>query len=309
MSVDTLPRDRTAAFSAEIARNFGLKEEVVFVAPSPPGPQFAAIEFRVDAPHGGLSDVIAPEDAYIVSVQLGGDREKNYWEEGRQLGRYVRVTGESSISDLRREPRILIDSPVHSLLLYLPRVALNALAGDAGLSPVEDLRFEPGVGFRDDTFWNLGQALLPTLRAPEQASRLFTDHVALALAAHVAAAYGGRDIARPIRGGLAPWQEKRAKEMILADLAGRRSLDEIAAACGLSASHFARSFRKTTGVAPHAWLVRARVQQAMVRLRRRDETVASVADACGFADPSHFARVFTRQVGLSPSVWRRLAIR
>jgi AraC family transcriptional regulator len=309
MSVDSLPRSREATFGAEIARNFGLKEEVVFVTPSPPKPPFAAIEFRVDEPHGGLSDVIPPEDAYIVAVQLGGDREKIYWEEGRQLGRYVRVTGESSISDLRREPRLLIDSPVHSLLLYLPRAAMNALAEDAGLSPVEDLRFEPGVGFRDDAFWGLGQALLPTLRAPERANRLFTDHIALALASHVTAAYGGRDIVRPIRGGLAPWQEKRAKEMILADLAGRRSLDEIAAACGLSASHFARSFRKTTGVPPHAWQVRARVQQAMVRLRRKDQTVASVADACGFADPSHFARVFTRQVGLSPSAWRRLAMR
>jgi AraC family transcriptional regulator len=309
VSVDTLQRDRAATFSAEIAKNFGLKEEVVFVAPSPPKPQVAAIEFRVDDPHGGLSDIIPPEDSYIVSVQLGGDREKNYWEEGRQVGRYVRITGESSISDLRREPRLLIDSPVHSLLLYLPRAAMNALAEDVGLSPVEDLRFEPGVGFRDDIFWGLGQALLPTLRAPEQANRLFTDHVALALASHVAAAYGGRDLARPIRGGLAPWQEKRAKEMMLADLGGRQSLDEIASACGLSASHFSRSFRKTTGFAPHAWLVRARVQQAMVRLRRRDETVASVAKACGFADPSHFARVFTGRVGLSPSAWRRLSMR
>ena len=309
MSVDTLQRGRAATFGAEVAKNFGLKEEVVFVTPSPPKPQFAAIEFRVDNPHGGLSDVIPPEDAYIVSVQLGGDREKNYWEEGRQLGRYLRITGESSISDLRREPRLLIDSPVHSLLFYLPRAAMNALAGEAGLSPVGDLRFDPGVGVRDDTFWGLGQALLPTLRAPEQANRLFTDYVALALASHVASAYGGRDIARPIRGGLAPWQEKRAKAMMLADLAGRQSLDGVATACGLSASHFARSFRKTTGLAPHAWLVRARVQQAMVKLRRRDETVASAAGACGFADPSHFARVFTRQVGLSPSAWRRLTMR
>jgi AraC family transcriptional regulator len=309
MSVAAQPRSRVTAFSAEIARNFGLKEEVVFVAPTPPKPQFAAIEFRVDEPHGGLSDPIPPEDAYIVTLQLGGLREKVYWEEGRQLGRYSRVTGESSISDLRREPRILVDTPVHSLLFYMPRAAMNALAEDAGAAPVGDLRFEPGAGFRDDTFAELAEVLLPSLRAPEQANRLFTDYAALALASHVISAYGGRDVARPIRGGLAPWQERRAKEMILADLAGRRSLDEVAAACGLSASHFARSFRKTTGVAPHAWLVRARVQQAMVRLRRRDETVASVADACGFADPSHFARVFTRQVGLSPSAWRRLAMR
>ena len=97
--------------------------------------------------------------------------------------------------------------------------------------------------------------------------------------------------------------------MILHDLSGNTSVEEIAAACGLSASHFSRSFRKTTGVAPHTWLLRARVERAMVLLRQRDAVVGEVATACGFANLSHFSRVFTRQIGTSPSAWRRHAVR
>jgi AraC-like DNA-binding protein len=203
----------------------------------------------------------------------------------------------------------MIDQPIHSLLIYLPRATLNAQA-DLGDGPrIENLAFEPGAGFRDETIRNLGLALLPALRAPERVNRLFTDHVALALAAHAARAYASQDEAPPAQGGLAPWQERRAKELILADLAGDISLQVVAEACGLSVSHFARSFRKSTGLAPYAWLLEARVQRAMELLRQRDSTLAAVALACGFSDQTHFAHTFTRRTGVSPGVWRRLSIR
>ena len=245
----------------------------------------------------------------MICLNLRAVRYKTYWEEGREIGVCVHRTGETAISDLRRDPRVVMDSPVHHLMMYLPRATLNALAEQANLPRVENLRFDPGPSVRDDIFWELGQSLLPALRAPEQANRLFTDHIAMALASHAAYAYGGQSLTRPIRGGLASWQEKRAKEMILDDLSGNTPMGEIAAACGLSAGYFARSFRKTTGVAPHTWLLRARVERAMALLRQRDVMVSEVAAACGFANPSHFTRVFTRQIGASPTAWRRHSVR
>jgi AraC-like DNA-binding protein len=97
--------------------------------------------------------------------------------------------------------------------------------------------------------------------------------------------------------------------MILHDLSGNTSVEEIASACGLSASDFSRSFRKTTGFARHTWLLRARVERAMALLRQREVVVGDVAAACGFANQSHFARVFTRQVGMGPRAWRRQSAR
>ena len=73
---------------------------------------------------------------------------------------------------------------------------------------------------------------------------------------------------RLVKGGLAPWQERRAKEMLVADLAGATPLAEMATACGLSPGHFARAFRRSTGLAPHAWLLKARVEHAIGVIKR-----------------------------------------
>jgi AraC family transcriptional regulator len=299
----------SGAYGRGLARNFGADEAPAIVSRLLQHAAFAVTEVIADHPNGQLTTPIPPDDAYLICLNLRAMRYKTYWEEGREMGVCVHRTGETAISDLRRDPRVIMDSPVHHLMMYLPRSTMNALAEQANLPRVENLRFNPGPSVRDDVFWELGQSLLPALRAPEQANRLFTDYVAMALASHAAYAYGGQSLTRPVRGGLASWQEKRAKEMILDDLSGSTSMDDIAAACGLSASHFSRSFRKTTGFAPHTWLLRARVRQAMSLLRQRDAVMGDVAAACGFANQSHFARVFKRQIGVSPSAWQRQSIR
>jgi AraC-like DNA-binding protein len=111
--------------------------------------------------------------------------------------------------------------------------------------------------------------------------------------------------ARTSPGGLAPWQERRAKEIIDANLGGDVSLAELARECGLSTSHFARAFRRTTGTAPHQWLLRRRVEKARHLLGDRKSALSEVALACGFADQSHFTRVFAKISGTSPGAWRR----
>jgi AraC family transcriptional regulator len=128
-----------------------------------------------------------------------------------------------------------------------------------------------------------------------------------AVAAHVAQSYGGMQPAtRPLRGGLAPWQARRATEILTTNLDGGVPLKEVAKECHLSMSHFSHAFRVTMGVAPHKWLLMRRVEVAKEKLRDSRLPLSDVALACGFADQSHLTKVFTRSVGLSPGAWRRM---
>jgi len=297
------------AYGRNLGTKYGAEDAPAIVTRSLHSTEIAVTEICVHRPSGRLSDPIPRVDAYMICLMLRDIPNNAYWEDGRQVSAYSLRAGEVTIHDLKREPLAVIDKPIHSLLCYMPSAALNALADQANVPRISELRYKPGVGVFDETIRHIGLSLLPALQTPDQVSRLFTDHTTLALAAHCAQTYGGmQTLSRPLKGGLAPWQEKRSKEMLAGDLTGATPLHEIAQACGLSVSHFSRAFHKSTGLAPHAWLLQARVESAKAKLRSGDASLSAIARACGFADQSHFARVFTSRVGLSPGAWRKVLL-
>ena len=70
--------------------------------------------------------------------------------------------------------------------------------------------------------------------------------------------------------------------------------------CSLSAGHFARAFRQTTGLSPHQWLLRRRIDKAHELLCEGKLSLAEIASACGFADQSRFTKVYARLRGIKP---------
>jgi AraC family transcriptional regulator len=296
-------------YGRNLGKKFGAEDAPFIVTRSLKSAEIAVTELCVDRPLGRLSDPIPEADAYMISLMLRDLRQNSYWEEGRQVSENSLRTGDVTLHSLLREPLALIDKPVHSLLLYLPCAAFHALADQANVPRIGELYYKPGEPLNDDIVRRIGLSLLPALRTPERVNRLFIDHITLAMAAHCAQTYGGMEpVSRPIKGGLAPRQEKRSKEMLAGDLTGETPLQEIAAACGLSISHFSRAFRKSTGLSPHAWLLQIRVESSKAMLRAGDTPLCLIAMACGFADQSHFSKVFTRRVGLSPGAWRKTVL-
>jgi AraC family transcriptional regulator len=296
----------TEAYGRRLGERLRVESAPAIVTRSLRRADIAVTEIRCDHPSPAISDLIRQEDAFLVGLLLRDFPRKKCWEDGRQAPVYDLRAGESSIYDLRRNPTVLLDKPHHSLAFYLPRAALDAIADEANAPRIRDLRYKPGAGVSDATISSLGNLLLPALRHPEQANQLFVDYVLLALGAHIAQTYGGmRPVSRPVRGGLAPWQERRAKEVIRAGLKGGVPLKELARECGLSVAHFSHAFRRTLGVAPHNWLIEERIVLSKEKLRDDRLSLTDVAAECGFSDQSHFTRHFTRAVGVSPGAWRR----
>jgi len=262
-------------------------------------------EIRSDHPTHAVSDPIPREDAFLIALQLRNFPDHKYWEEGRQFPVFTLRAGWTTLYDLKRDPRFLLDKPFHSVHFYFPHEFLNAIADAANAPHIDELRYEPGSGVDDPIVRALTSVFYPALDRPDQANQLFVDCVMLALGCHIAQTYGGLE-RTPTRGGLARWQERRAKEIIAANLAGDVPLTQLARECGLSTGHFSRAFKDTTGIPPHQWLLRQRIENAMRLLRSQQLSLPEVALACGFSDQSHFTRVFTKLSGTSPGAWRRL---
>ncbi|WEJ74852.1 helix-turn-helix transcriptional regulator [Pseudomonas sp. PSE14] len=107
--------------------------------------------------------------------------------------------------------------------------------------------------------------------------------------------------------GLAPWQCKRALELLLEHLDEGIDVSTVANACALSRSDFSRKFKVSTGDSPQAWLRRQRVEKAKRLLAEARLPLAEIGLECGFCDQAHFCRIFTRMEGITPLSWRRLA--
>jgi AraC family transcriptional regulator len=107
------------------------------------------------------------------------------------------------------------------------------------------------------------------------------------------------------RGGLAPWQVRRVAEMMRENLDGNIHLCDLARECGLSVSHFTRTFRKSFGMSPCRWLLERRIDHSKVLLVTSDLPIADIAIRSGFSDQTAFTRAFGRIVGDSPGRWRR----
>jgi AraC-like DNA-binding protein len=132
------------------------------------------------------------------------------------------------------------------------------------------------------------------------------DHLNLILGAHLLQKYGGLRKPPTISlGGLGPLQKRRATELLSENLSGRIRLSQLAAECGLSISHFARSFKASFGVSAHRWLVQRRIERSQELLMHTGGSLADIADQAGFTDQAAFSRTFRQIVGISPGRWRR----
>ena len=257
-------------------------------------------------PVPGLSGSLAREDSFMVGLKLHDYPECELWERGKCFKKADVRAGATYLYDLKHDPRYVIDKPFHSMHFYIPRAALDSIAEQFAAPRIGDLACELGVGHDDAIVRQIGALLREALRRPAETSQLFIDHIMLALAAHVAQTYGGLARAtEPGRGGLAPWQVRRACERLEADLGGKLSLTQIAAEFELSVSHFSRAFRISTGLPPHQWQLRQRVKAAKQLMTIRDLPLSEIAMSAGFANQSHFTRVFSAMVGVSPGAWRR----
>lgn len=98
----------------------------------------------------------------------------------------------------------------------------------------------------------------------------------------------------------------RARDVLHARVQQGATLDELAAASGLSRGFLARSFADTFGAPPHQYLVQLRLDHA----KRALASGASVTETClavGFESLGSFSASFHRRVGVSPRAWQRQA--
>jgi len=141
-------------------------------------------------------------------------------------------------------------------------------------------------------------------------SGIYTDAIRLAVLARClglrspgAAALGNK----PAPATLPMWRLKRVTDYIDEHIGEPLSLADLAEAAGLSKMYFAAQFRAATGLRPHEYVLRRRIDHAKDLLTETEDSLVETAFSVGFQTQAHFTTVFKRIVGAPPAQWRSLA--
>jgi AraC family transcriptional regulator len=295
------------AYGQQLADVFQLERAPAFVTRSLQKSKIAVTEIKCDIVNHGLTSPIPREDAFLITLQLRDCPRHDLFIDDRQVPSGHLRPGSVCIYDLRSNPVANSVSPFHSLHFYVPRAALDVIADMEGCGRVDEFTNQPGLGDEDAALAGLGSALLPAFRRSDEADQVFVDHLTIATVGHTLKTYGvgSRAVSTAVT-GLAPWQERRVKEMLCSRLNGDIFVSDLASECGLPTSVFLRAFRQSTGLTPHGWLLRHRIDHACFLLRRHARSnLDEIARTCGFANEDHLVRVFARVTGGHPETWRR----
>jgi AraC-like DNA-binding protein len=189
-------------------------------------------------------------------------------------------------------------------VLLVPSEHLEHVCEAEGAPCPVDFRIHPG--FRD--------ALLLAC-----ARRLFLGkargHVAADVGAEIAARQVVMRLAAIAGGRMPDWRKDRSVftppvmtlivERMDALLPTRASLEDISSGFGLSPSHFARKFHRSTGLSLNRFMNRRRIGQSLGLLKTGRAPLAQLSLELGFSSQSHFTRLFSDLTGLTPYQFRR----
>jgi AraC family transcriptional regulator len=164
----------------------------------------------------------------------------------------------------------------------------------------------PRLFFFDQAIWDTALKLKAEVGNADPSSRQYAEALSIVLIHELFRLERAKDAtARPVRGGLPAWQQKRLAEFIEEHLAEDISLAALAELADLSLCHFARAFTQSFGVPPHRYHWARRMDRARSLLRTPALSVTQIGSRIGFYETSSFTRAFRKFTGLTPTEYRR----
>jgi AraC family transcriptional regulator len=192
------------------------------------------------------------------------------------------------------------------LTLSVAPPLLERVAAELGLDPSR-IEIRNRFQVRDNQLENIAWALREEMECGYPCGQLYYDSLAVAVTTRLICYHSSRSVG--MRKPHKRLSDRRLREIfdyIEGNLADNISLGDLAAVVGLSVSHFKVLFREATGISPHQYLIRRRVERAKDLIGEGELPMSEIATQTGFAHGSHLAHHMQRVLGASPRALREL---
>ncbi|WP_157216397.1 helix-turn-helix domain-containing protein [Flavisphingomonas formosensis] len=185
-------------------------------------------------------------------------------------------------------------------------VTLSVSSSDLQRAPALDQFKRMRFAFSDPLGVALTRQVLGELYAPQTPERdVYVGALVDALKAHMLRGPVSAPSAEIPTSAFSSYRIHHIMNAIQKRPEAEHSLEEMAAQAGVTPTHFCRIFKRATGVSPHQYVMRARLDRAQQMLEQSDASMATIAEALGFTSQSHFTRAFRQFAGQTPSDYRR----
>jgi AraC family transcriptional regulator len=247
----------------------------------------------------------------VVNLHLSAPHRLVQRRDGKTHGGLV-ATNDAAIAPAGIPGYWRTDAASEDMSMLLEVSFIRRVATETGVEP-EGVEVVPLFSAPDPQIERIGLSLLSEMESGGLGGELYAESLANVLALHLLRSYsslGTRSRHKVGReGGFSERALEQATDYIDDNLPRKLTLEEIAGVARMSPHHFARSFKAATGLSPHQFVIHRRVERAKSLLSDTGLTVAEVARAVGFSNPSHLAHHVRRLLGVSSGALRREATR
>jgi len=165
----------------------------------------------------------------------------------------------------------------------------------------------PKFKFQDRLINLLINNLIKEFENEPKPDPVYTESLAYTLVAHIIRNYsrdGNHKI--PINNnGLPSNKLSHTIEFINDNIRKNLSLEDLSRVAGFSPSYFISLFKNATGLTPHQYIIKRRVENAKSQLLETRKSITEIALDAGFSDQSHLTRVMRKYTGFTPGDLRR----
>jgi AraC family transcriptional regulator len=202
------------------------------------------------------------------------------------------------------ESSIRITAPLQEILhIYYPEQAFAELSAHHS-RPVTPHDIPYLADIEDEFVRQICFRVLAELQRESPGGRLLLESLSNALLIHILGHTTNMLASDHSIGSLDPRRLQRVTDFIAAHLAEELTLDQLADVACLSRFHFARAFRRATGMPPHRYVSQKRIEHARSLLSQTRMAIADIALNCRFSSQAGFTRAFRTATGVSPAAYR-----
>ncbi|NJL64579.1 MAG: helix-turn-helix transcriptional regulator [Methylacidiphilales bacterium] len=192
------------------------------------------------------------------------------------------------------------------LHIHLQTELIEQVAEASEIDPLQ-LELINRIGKQDLHLQNIAMLLFSELYSDGLMGQLYVESLTQALVIYLLRHYSGTPkIITSVDRKLTHAQLQQVFDYIHAHLDQNLSLMQIAKVINISPTYFASLFKRTTGIAPHQYIIQQRVEKAKSLLSKTDLSIKEIALEVGFSNHSHLTQQFKCLTGITPKQVRSL---